>query len=119
MKYYVTADLHGFYTPFHEALTDSGFFQDVAPNKLIILGDLFDRGFEAVRLQEFILDLMDQDRIILIKGNHEDLFQELVTVCGGLPYGHHVSNGTYDTALQLTNYDLVMARIRNYAIKQK
>ena len=31
-----------------------------------------------------------------------------------MPYSHHVSNGTYDTALQLTGYDFVMARIKNY-----
>ena len=114
MKYYVTADPHGFYTPFHKALTDSGFFQDPDPHKLIVLGDLFDRGAEAARLQGFILDLMDDDQVILIKGNHEDLFQELVTIDKGLPYGHHVSNGTYDTALQLTDYDFVMARIKNF-----
>lgn len=114
MKYYVTADPHGFFTPFQKALKDSGFFQDSDPHKLIVLGDLFDRGTEAVLLQGFIQDLMNDGQVILIKGNHEDLFQELVTMDKGLPYGHHVSNGTYDTALQLTGYDFVMARIKNY-----
>lgn len=83
-------------------------------HKLIMLGDLFDRGHEAKQLQQFILEQMEQDKIILIRGNHEDLFVELVTTDAGMPYGHHKSNGTYDTAIQLTGFDSVMASIRHY-----
>ena len=105
MKYYVTSDVHGFYTPLRTSLTKAGYFDDAEPHKLLIVGDLFDRGGEAVELQGFILDLLERDAVILIRGNHEDLFEELVTHDHGLPYGHHMSNGTYDTALQLTGYD--------------
>ena len=105
MKYYVTSDVHGFYTPLREALANAGYFDDDAPHKLLIAGDLFDRGGEANALQDFILDLMDRDAVILIRGNHEDLYEELVTEDRGLPYRHHVSNGTYDTALQLTGIE--------------
>ena len=38
----------------------------------------------------------------------------MVTEDHGLPYGAHISNGTYDTAIQLTGFDPVMARMRNY-----
>ena len=99
MKYYITADVHGFYTKFHKALDEAGYFNDSASHKLIILGDIFDRGQEAVEMQEFILQLMGQDAVILIRGNHEDLFEEMVRVDEGLPVRHHVSNGTYGTAL--------------------
>lgn len=44
MKYYVTADVHGFYSILHDALEEAGFFTETQPHKLIILGDLFDRG---------------------------------------------------------------------------
>ena len=50
MKYYITADIHGFYTKFHKALDEAGYFTDPEPHKLIILGDLFDRGQEAVEM---------------------------------------------------------------------
>ena len=90
------------------------FFSDTTPHKLIMLGDLFDRGHEAKQLQQFILEQMEQDKIILIRGNHEDLFVELVTTDAGMPYSYHKSNGTYDTALQLTGFDPVMASIRHY-----
>ena len=41
-----------------------GYFTDPGPHKLIILGDLFDRGQEAVEMQQFILQLLGQHRII-------------------------------------------------------
>lgn len=69
---------------------------------------------EAIEMQEFILQQMDSGNLILVKGNHEDLYQELVTVDKGLAYRHHVLNGTYDTALQLTGFDPTLAHIRNY-----
>ena len=112
MKYYVTADIHGFYSIFLRSLTEAGYFTDPEPHKLIVLGDLFDRGREAKALQKFIRK--HREEMILIRGNHEDLFQEMITVDEGLPYGHHVSNGTYDTGLQLTGFDPVMAQIRHW-----
>ena len=113
MRYYVVSDIHGYYTQMKSALEKAGFFSDTTPHKLIMLGDLFDRGHEAKQLQQFILEQMEQDKIILIRGNHEDLFVELVTTDAGMPYSYHKSNGTYDTALQLTGFDPVMASIRH------
>jgi serine/threonine protein phosphatase 1 len=104
MKYYITSDVHGFYDELKIALQAAGYFDDTAPHKLVILGDLFDRGSQAKELQEFILKLIEKDEVILIRGNHEDLFVELATVDKGMPHSHHISNGTYDTALQLTGY---------------
>ena len=114
MRYYITADIHGFYTEFHKALNEAGYFTDPGPHKLVILGDLFDRGQEAVEMQRFILSLLEQDAVILVRGNHEDLYEEMNTIDKGLPYRHHRSNGTYDTALQLTGFDPGLAIIRNF-----
>ena len=114
LKYYITANIHGFYTEFHKALDEAGYFTDPKPHRLIILGDLFDRGQEAVEMQQFILQLMKQDDVILIRGNHEDLYEEMITIDEGLPAQHHKSNGTYSTALQLTGYDPGLAIVRNY-----
>ena len=47
MKYYVTADIHGFLSLFQEALKESGYYEDNSEKKIIICGDLFDRGEEA------------------------------------------------------------------------
>lgn len=105
MKFYVVSDIHGYYTPFIKALTEKGFFEDKEPHKLIVCGDLFDRGYEAKELQTFILDLMEKDQVILIRGNHEDLFLQLIYEDEGFPDRTHVKNGTFNTGLQLIEGD--------------
>ncbi len=104
MKYYVTADVHGFFSELEKVLTENGFFEDVSPHKLVICGDLYDRGKEAYILQEFILDLLSKDQVILIRGNHEDLALDLLNNwhLGSYNAHHHHTNGTIDTICQLT-----------------
>ena len=111
MKYYVVSDVHGFYKEFIEALSEKGYFEDKEPHKLIICGDLFDRGNEALKLQEFIVKLLENDEVILIRGNHEDLVLELVEnidkwITPGILFTHHYRNGTVDTVLSLANMSL-------------
>jgi len=118
VKYYVVSDIHGFYSEFHSALTASGFFEDTGPHKLVVLGDLFDRGHEVAELQEFILGRLERDEVILVRGNHEDLFVDLVTTDGGVAYKHHKHNGTYDTALQLTGITPAEAFVRCFAFAE-
>ena len=76
MKYYVVADVHGFCSILKDALNEKGFFNDEEPHKLIVCGDLFDRGGEAIEIQNFILELLEKDEVILIKGNHEELLKQ-------------------------------------------
>lgn len=104
MKYYAVADIHGFYDELITALEEQGFFKDTAPHKLIVCGDLFDRGSQALRLQEFILDLLLRDEVILIRGNHEDLAADLLNKWQIRSYlwEAHRANGTLDTVCQLT-----------------
>ena len=102
MKYYVLSDIHGFFTLFQKTLRECGYYDDPAEKKLLLLGDLFDRGEQALALQDYILELMRTECVILVRGNHEDLFQELVTADRGRPLRHHVHNGTYSTLEQLT-----------------
>ncbi|MCR4718755.1 MAG: metallophosphoesterase [Firmicutes bacterium] len=104
MRYYVTADVHGYFSELNVALAEKGFFEDKEPHKLIICGDIYDRGTEALELQNFILDLMLREKVILIRGNHEDLALELLNNWnkGSFLQRYHHSNGTVDTVLQLT-----------------
>lgn len=109
MRYYVTSDVHGFYSKLKNVLTKKGFFDDSEPHKLIICGDLFDRGEEAVELQKFILELLRKEQVILVRGNHEDLALSLINNWHKESYKqyHHHTNGTIDTVCQLVNnYDL-------------
>lgn len=104
MKYYIVSDVHGFCSILKNTLEEKGFFTDTAPHKLIICGDLFDRGKEALKMQSFILELMEKDEVILIRGNHEDLLlQMLDDMASGIPvlYSHHRDNGTVATVKDL------------------
>ncbi len=107
MKYYVTADVHGYFSELKAALAEKGYFEDEDPHKLVICGDLYDRGTEALQLQEFVLELMLKDEVVLIKGNHEDLALDLLYNWGkgGYLKHYHHSNGTIDTVCQLTGLD--------------
>ncbi len=113
MKYYVVSDVHGFYSLLRKALREKGYFDDRTPHKLIICGDLFDRGAEAKALQAFVLDLMEKDEVILVRGNHEDLAVELLDCSWKYLKSkaialdsHHNHNGTLDTFFQLTDSNL-------------
>ncbi len=105
MKYYVVSDVHGFYGEMIEALTEKGFFEEKEPCKLIICGDLLDRGKQVKKIVDFVLELIKNDRVILIRGNHEDLLIDLADmIYKYLPYPqftHHGTNGTFETALTL------------------
>ena len=111
MKYYVVSDVHGYLTELKTALKEQGFFDDTDPHKLIVCGDMLDRGHEAKEMQEFMYELLKKDELIFIRGNHEDLLVDMIenfdrhqrTI--GYGYSHHVSNGTFDTALQLSNME--------------
>lgn len=114
MKYFVVADVHGFYYELINALNEKGFNPKDENHKLIVCGDLMDRGPEAVQLQNYILELMEKDKVVLIKGNHEDLIQDFLINIGVYTFRirdtHHYSNGTVDTCEQLagmSDYDIL------------
>ena len=127
MRYYVVSDVHGFHSELIVALRDAGFFADVGEKKLIVCGDLMDRGQEAEKLQNFMLDLLKKDQLILIQGNHEDLMlcmlDDILDDLG--PFldmrSYHIRNGTLDTALQLAHFSLAdfMDHPRDLVFKAK
>lgn len=115
MNLYTVADPHGFLDEMKTVLNEQGFFDD-PEGKLVVCGDVLDRGEQAVEMVDFLIDLLDQDRLIFVKGNHEDLFYrcvqdvakgELYELAYGVSYHNH--NGTWDTLLQLTGMDERMA----------
>ena len=53
MKYFVSADVHGFFNEWKFALKEKGFDINNSEHKIIVCGDLFDRGAQAKELQTF------------------------------------------------------------------
>ena len=66
----VAGDIHGDYESFENILKEFDYFTDI----LIFLGDYADRGLNGVEVIKGIYDLIERhpDRIIALKGNHED-----------------------------------------------
>ena len=135
MKYYVTADVHGYYTYLKEALEQAGFFEETEPHKLILCGDLLDRGSEANQLIDFMLELDREGKLIYILGNHEYLLIQCLEEIerGGVHeiasgFSHHSSNGTWGTLLQISGMEELEAyknpselvrRVRNSSFYKK
>lgn len=94
-KYFIVSDIHGYFKPFKNALDASGYDQNNDNHILIILGDLFDRGNDVYKIYKFIKSI-PEERIKLIRGNHEDLLVQMIE--RGFPIDIDVYNGTFLTA---------------------
>ena len=108
MKYFVSSDIHGFYDEWILALKNKGFDIKNPNHKIIICGDIFDRGRQPKKIIDFILS--NKNKVILIRGNHEDLMEEMILRNNSNPMD--LSNGTAYTIVdlypewQITEFDL-------------
>ena len=68
----VIGDIHGFYDVFEafQKLID-----EYSAKKVVFLGDYVDRGYEGVEVLESLLNfyLSEGDKVVMLRGNHEDL----------------------------------------------
>lgn len=99
-KNFVVSDIHSFYTPLMSALKEAGFDKENENHRLIVCGDLFDRGNDSIEVYKFIKSL-PKDRRILIRGNHEYLLKECLKK--KLPATYDFSNGTVNTICTFNN----------------
>jgi serine/threonine protein phosphatase 1 len=112
VKYYVISDPHGFCSETKFALREAGYFDDDDEHRLIVVGDLLDRGGEANEIVEFMMNEDRLGRLIYVVGNHEDLLVDaLQSIAKGDifkvadPSTHHYHNGTWHTILQLSGME--------------
>ena len=98
-KLFIFSDSHGYCDILKNALNDAGYDPSNPNHYLIGLGDYFDRGKQPKEMMKF---LMNTPRTILIKGNHEDLFEDMCD--RNIPLYHDVANGTFETAQLLTEH---------------
>ncbi len=97
MKYFVSSDIHGFFDEWQNALKEKGFELNNPEHKIILCGDLFDRGRQPKEIIDFILK--HKDKVILIRGNHEDLMEQMIER-NFSTYGD-LCNGTAETIVDL------------------
>lgn len=123
-KYFVTSDIHGFRDVLASDLVCNNFMFSNPDHILVICGDILDRGKQAKDLVSFLLDLKKQGRLILIRGNHEDLMEDcLFQLEQRVNISmHHWTNGTVDSIEQLTGinkYDLACGLYNFREIKER
>lgn len=98
-KLFVFSDVHSFYDEFSSALAEKGFDIDDPDHVLVSLGDLCDRGPDSRKVLEFINGIDDQRKVLVI-GNHELLMEDLIK--RGYYLSHDKHNRTNSTVSQLT-----------------
>lgn len=117
-KLFVVSDIHGFYDELMEALDKAGFDPSNDEHWLISCGDHFDRGPKNKKVMDYLMGL---ERKVLIRGNHEDLFEDLCH--RRYSYQYDVTNGTYGAVCELGVYgytdfigacDLAMQTVRPF-----
>jgi predicted phosphohydrolase len=104
MKYFVTSDIHSFFSAFKQALDEAGFDKKNKEHILIVDGDLLDRGEETLKTIKFIKSI-PKSRRILIRGNHEYLFRDLVR--RGKALEHDYANCTLKSLLNLNKEESI------------
>lgn len=115
-KIFVCSDIHGFYEELKTGLRKKGFNENNPEHILMVLGDVFDRGHEAVKLFNFLTKLQKKNRLMYVIGNHEFLLRKLVNeiMREGITYNSaHYTNGTIGTLAQFAN-DSEITRKFNY-----
>lgn len=103
-KYFIVSDTHSFYSVLIKELNKKGFDINNDEHILVLCGDLFDRGPESLQIYEFIKAL-PLARRILIRGNHEYLFIDLLEK--DFPDSYDRSNGTVNTFDDLTQHKYI------------
>lgn len=102
-KYFVVSDIHSFCRELKKGLKQAGFDKDNPDHVLIVCGDVFDRGHQTLQTYKFLKSL-PEDRCILIRGNHESLYFELLEK--DYPEEHDFSNGTVLTFCQIAGFEM-------------
>lgn len=95
-KLFVISDVHGYFDEMKKALDEAGFDPENENHWIVTCGDHFDRGPNPSSIMKYLMKL---PRKILVRGNHEQLFEDLCE--REFPYSYDNSNGTTRTVWQL------------------
>lgn len=99
LRYFVVSDIHSYYTLTLKALKEAHYDESNPNHKLIVCGDIFDRGDESIAIYNWLKRLKMEDKVILIKGNHEDLLTRIYKSRQVMKHDYH--NQTTKTIIDL------------------
>ena len=95
-KLFIVSDIHGFYTELKDCLEKAGYDEDNENHLLVVCGDLFDRGSESTLVYAFLKRLSDDNKAIVIKGNHDQMLIDYLDGTSITPF-NYIYNGTRET----------------------
>lgn len=95
-KLFVISDPHAFYRETINALKDAGYDEENDNHLLIVCGDIFSRGSESVAMYEWLKKLTDDNKAIVIKGNHCQMTQDYLDGTSISPF-NWMYNGERET----------------------
>ncbi len=71
MIYFCVSDIHGYYDVLIKALSDSGYEDNNKNHKLVVVGDMVDRGPQNKEVLEYVEGKVSNQEAILVMGNHD------------------------------------------------
>ncbi len=71
MKYFLISDIHNCYDEMRAALSEKGFLPSSPDHIIIFLGDAFEKGAKPCETYVFLKDMLEQGRLIWVRGNHD------------------------------------------------
>lgn len=103
-KAFVVSDIHGMYGHFIKLLEHWN-----RNDKLIILGDMIDRGPDSLKVVQHVMELKAKHDVVVLKGNHDQMLLDFVKnpiECGDV---FHM-NGGGNTVVQFSEDQFAMFR---------
>lgn len=103
MRYFAISDTHAHHTEMIKSLTEAGFDPENKDHFLIVVGDITDRGHEALAHILYLKDLVDKGRAVVLKGNHDNfILGFLKNIDQSFNWMHNGLNTTLDDLLHET-----------------
>ena len=96
MKYYFISDIHGYFDEMQKCLKQAGYNENDANSKLIVVGDIFDRGTQAVETYKYLKRLTDEGKVIVLYGNHHKFLIDFLEGTNESPFNYNY-NGLDET----------------------
>lgn len=76
--YFVISDIHSHYSSMIKALNEQGYQSSNQNHRLLVLGDLFDRGEDAVKVLEYLYTLYKENKAEVLLGNHDSFLLDFL-----------------------------------------
>ena len=89
----VIGDVHGCYRTLVELIENK--VKATAGDKLYFLGDLIDRGPRVRQTVDYVVDLCERGRAVVIRGNHEEMLLQSLT--DAIAFSNWIYNGCEST----------------------